>query len=141
MKKLMFLFVLMLAFAACNSQKKAVKNGVKEKVEIAADEDSTQYELIVMDPGYETFLATQPYPKEYYSDDYYRNWNNQYVIEWNYRHDHPDIYGDFYETSIDYRPSVDYGLDLNYRLYQYFQFIEQKYGIVLVPRRGKLKTR
>ena len=141
MKKYILYIVLAVSFIACNSNKKVVKNGIKEKVEIAPAEDSTEYELIVIDPGFETFLLTQPYPKEYYSNEYYKNWNIQYVTEWNYRHDHPGIYGDFYETRIDYDPSVDYGLDLNWRLYQYFQFIEKKYGIVLISRRGKQKTR
>jgi len=98
--------------------------------------DSTEYELLVFDPSFETFLATQPYPEWYYSDDYYRNLNIQYVSEWNYRHDNPLVYGNFYETKIDYNPNVDYGLELNYRLYQYFRFIEKEYGIVLIANRG-----
>jgi len=140
MKNIVFYIVFAFLLAACNSNKKVV-NGIKEKVEIAPAQDSTEYELIVFDPGYETFLITQPYPKEYYSNEYYKNWNIQYVTEWNYRHDHPDIYGDFYETSIDYDPSIDYGVDFNYKLYQYFQFIDKQYGIVLISRRGKQKTR
>ena len=134
MKKLLFLLAFAAVLFACNSQKKVVTGEVKEKVEITADNDSTEYELVVMDPGYESFLITQPYPKNYYSNNYYRNWNYQYVTEWNYRYDNPNRYGDFYETRIDYDPNIDYGIDLNYRLYQYFQFIRKEYGIVLLPR-------
>jgi hypothetical protein len=140
MKNAVFIMFAIL-IAACNSNKKVVKNNAGERVEIEAVDDSTEYELIVFDPGYESFLITQPYPKNYYSNEYYKNWNIQYVTEWNYRYDHPDVYGDFYETRIDYDPSIDYGLDFNYRLYQYFQFIDKQYGIVLISRRGKQKTR
>lgn len=140
MKKFLFLSMIVTALMACNSQKK-IAEGVKENVEITSGNDSTEYELLVFDPGFEAFLISQPYPKNYYSDTYYKNWNIQYVTEWNYRHDHPDRYGNFYETIIDYDLSADYGLDLNYRLYQYFQFIEKEYGIVLISRRGKRKTR
>jgi hypothetical protein len=140
MKNAVFIMFAIL-IAACNSNKKVVKNNAGERVEIEAVDDSTEYELIVFDPGYESFLITQPYPKNYYSNEYYKNWNIQYVTEWNYRYDHPDVYGDFYETRIDYDPSIDYGLDFNYRLYQYFQFIDKQYGIVLISRRGKQRTR
>jgi hypothetical protein len=94
--------------------------------------DSVEYELIVMDLGYESFLLTQPH-MEYYSQHYYEMWNSRYVMEWNYRHGQPLVYGDIYETYIDYRDDIDYGLELNYRLYYYFRFFEQKNGVDLLP--------
>jgi hypothetical protein len=122
-----------------NSCKTTKKTEVpNQKVELikedsTAQEDSTEYELIVMDSGFESWLATQP-PANYYSQQYYENWNHLYVTEWNNRHNNPLRYGDFYETHIDYDPNTDYGLELNYKLYYYFRFIEKEYGIVLVPR-------
>ena len=118
-------------FASCQTTKKDITQ--KQRVEMVSDSDSTEYSLIVLDPGFESYLATQP-PANFYSQQYYENWNNQYVIEWNARSQNPLQYGGFYETEIDYNPREDYGLDLNYRLYYYFQFIKDKYGIVLVDR-------
>lgn len=94
--------------------------------------DSVEYELIVMDPGYESFLLTQPH-MEYHSQNYYEMWNSRYVMEWNYRHGQPLVYGDIYETYIDYHDDIDYGLELNYRLYYYFRFFEQENGVDLLP--------
>lgn len=94
--------------------------------------DSVEYELIVMDPGYETFLVTQK-PMEYYSQSYYETWNRRYVTEWNYRHMHPTVYGDMYETYIDYQAGTDYGLELNYKLFYYFRFFEKENGVDLLP--------
>ncbi|WP_462318727.1 DUF6146 family protein [Marinilabilia sp.] len=134
------LFVLLLisgvSFQSCKTLKKS--SAPEQKVDLVgkdttSTEDSTEYELIVMDQGFESYLATQP-SSNYYSQQYYENWNQQYVTEWNYRHDHPLTYGDFYQTRIDYSPHEDYGLELNYRLYYYFQFIKDEYGIVLVDR-------
>lgn len=105
-------------------------------IEISS-KDSTEYELLVIDAGFENYLATVPHPKNFYSNEHYRNWNIQYCSEWNRRHQNPIKYGDFYETQINYDPSVDYGIDLNYKLYYYFQYIEDKYGIVLIRRKGK----
>lgn len=125
-----------LSLPACSSTQKATDTAPKLKLGKNASvpgEDSVEYELIVLDPRYESWLATQP-PANFYSQQYYENWNHRYVTEWNHRHNHPLRYGNFYETYIDYDPSVDYGLELNYRLYNYFRFIEHAYGIVLIPR-------
>jgi hypothetical protein len=103
------------------------------KNDTTSSKDSTEYELIVLDPKFDSWLATQP-PANYYSQQYYENWNQRYVTEWNYRHDNPIRYGNFFETRIDYDPNTDYGLELNYKLYYYFRFIEDEYGIVLVQR-------
>ena len=108
-------------------QVKLVKNNAEE------EKDSVEYELIVLDPKFESWLVTQP-PANFYTQQYYETWNQQYVTEWNHRHNNPLRYGSFYETYIDYDPHIDYGLELNYRLYSYFRFIEDEYGIVLVPR-------
>lgn len=122
--------------SSCKTTKKA--EGPEQQVELiskdsTAKEDSMEYDLIITDPGFESWLATQP-PAEFYSQQYYENWNQRYVTEWNIRHSNPLRYGGFYETQINYDPNVDYGLELNYKLYNYFRYIEEEYGIVLVPR-------
>ncbi|MBZ4676657.1 MAG: hypothetical protein JG782_1277 [Anaerophaga sp.] len=139
--RIFFIVLLTAGFAvsACKTTKKA--EAPVQKIKLVAENDTTQskdsveYELIVLDPKFDSWLATQP-PANYYSQQYYENWNQRYVTEWNQRHDNPIRYGNFYETRIDYQPNIDYGLELNYKLYYYFRFIEQEYGIVLV-RRGK----
>ena len=120
-----------LAIASCSTTKSIP--GQNQKVEMISENDSTEYSLIVLDPGYDFYLASQP-SANFYSQQYFENWNKQYVIEWNSRHRNPLQYGGFYETEINYDSMEDYGLDLNYRLYYYFQFIKDKYGIVLINR-------
>lgn len=95
--------------------------------------DSAEYQLIIIDIGFESFLATQK-PMNYYSGEYYRTWNLRYVSEWNYLYN-LGKYPDSIENYIDYRPDIDYGIEINYKLYQYFQFFEHKYKISLVKRR------
>ena len=127
-----------LSFSSCKTTKKA--DAPQQEVELIGNDtteqdDTTEYELIVLDPKFESWLATQP-PTNYYSQQYYETWNQQYVNEWNHRHNNPMQYGDFYETQINYNPHEDYGLELNYKLYNYFLFIEEEYGITLIRRRG-----
>ncbi|MGA1977956.1 MAG: DUF6146 family protein [Bacteroidales bacterium] len=95
--------------------------------------DSTKYELIVIDPGFETWLLTKP-PVNYCSQQYYELKNRFFVLEWNYRYMHPLRYGSLYDTWIDYDPLVDYGLDLNYRLYYYFLFFQERNHVNLLGR-------
>ncbi len=94
--------------------------------------DSVEYELIVLDPGYESFLVGQ-LPMEYYSQQHYEMWNYRYVTEWNQRYLQATVYGDLYESYIDYRTDINYGLELNYRLYYYFRFFEKENGLDLLP--------
>nr|WP_319400207.1 DUF6146 family protein [uncultured Carboxylicivirga sp.] len=138
MKKYMFFILILGVLIACSTSKNVTN---KSKAEVEISSDSTEYELVVMDARFETYLASQSYPKDFYSNDYYKQWNIRYCTEWNIRHSNPLRYGDFYVTDIPYDASVEYGLDFNYRLYHYFLFIEKKYGIVLVSRRGQVKNR
>jgi hypothetical protein len=58
--------------------------------------------------------------------------NRLYVSEWNYRYTTIKNHGE-YDSFIDYDPETDYGLDLNYKLYYYFKYFEEKHGTKLYP--------
>ena len=68
----------------------------------------------------------------YYSENYYKNKNQVYVTEWNIRHSQPFRYDpDFYAVRIDYNPNMKYGIKLEYKLYNFFEFIKWKYKVDL----------
>jgi hypothetical protein len=134
MKKLILfsIMVFSLSYAVLYGQKG------KDKLAMKADTikaDSIEYELIIIDPGFESWLATKP-SMNFLSKTYYETWNHMYVTEWNNRYHQPQRYGTLYEDFIDYRPNTDYGLELNYRLYYYFLFFEESNNVVLVRRRN-----
>lgn len=92
--------------------------------------DTIGYEILIIETGYENWMLTNAKPKWFYTNDYYRNKNQFYVINWNNRvletmHSMP------FEETIEYNPNIDYGLDVNYQLYWYFKFIESKYNVNL----------
>lgn len=130
MKRILLIAAVLVAFLEprCYSQKD--RKPVKVKPDTVSV-DSVEYKLIVLDPVFESWLATKP-PMNFYSKEYYELKNRLYVLEWNYRYQHPLRYGDLYETSIDYEPRIDYGLELNYRLYYYFRFFEEVNHVKLV---------
>lgn len=134
-KKLFCLLWIGLALIVCQCRSTREISGVTAKV---VDGDSTAYELMVMDAGYELFLASEAKPMNFYSNEYYSSWNTRYVTEWNIRCRNTRKYGLFYITTIDYSPNIDYGIELNYRLYNYFLFIQKHYQIQLIPRGATL---
>jgi hypothetical protein len=95
-------------------------------------DDSVEYELVVFDPGYDAYLIMQP-PKDFYSENYYKHWNELYVNEWNFRCMSIGK-STLYETQIDYDQRVEYGIDLEYRLYYYFRYFEIKNHVDLISR-------
>ena len=106
----------------------------RDKYEVKADTirvDSLEYELIVLDPGFESWLATQP-PKQFYSKEYYELKNKLDVSEWNHRYLTSNRTG-LYDSYIDYSPTTDYGLDLNYKLYYFFRYFEETNKVKLYP--------
>jgi hypothetical protein len=90
--------------------------------------DSLEYEIIIFDIGYETYLNTIAKPEWYYTQSYLETKNRFYVTEWNIRAQNPLRYNpNIYENIIDYNFNIDYGFEVNYKLYNYFKFVEYKY--------------
>ena len=89
-----------------------------------------EHKIIVLDPGFESFLATQK-SKDFYSIQSLKNKNIHLVSEWNIRCSDPLRYDPkIYETKIDYESSIDYGLDVEYTLYMFFKFMEKENGLI-----------
>jgi len=110
----------------------AKNNTTVKKQPVVISNETLEYEIIIIDPGFTSFLNTQDRPKEYYSESYLKNKNRVYVNVWNSRVRNPQRYDSrIYENVIDYQTNVDYGLDVNYKLFWYFKFAEQKYRMKL----------
>jgi hypothetical protein len=129
MKTIFYYTAVGLFIAACSSTTKtATKEGNLEQEVVRIANDSLEYEIIIMDIGFETYLNTIAKPMNYYSKEYYETKNRFYVTEWNIRARNPLRYrSDIYENEIDYDFNIDYGLEVNYKLYNYFKFVEYKY--------------
>jgi Family of unknown function (DUF6146) len=129
MKKTVFvILVILVAIQSVGlSQKKIYREQIKTDTVSA---DSMEYRLIIMDPGFDSWLETKP-SKDFYSNEYYAQKNRLYVAEWNQRYLTLHI-NDLYDNYIEYKPNTDYGIDINYRLYYYFRYFEEKNHIKLL---------
>ncbi|NVK52400.1 MAG: hypothetical protein HWD85_05655 [Flavobacteriaceae bacterium] len=127
-----FLYLCLIGFFiwSCSSVPKKTNTTKEEPVVIA--NDSLEYEIIIIDVGFTAFLNSEAKPKTYLSESYLKNKNQRYVTEWNARVRNPQRYNpNIYENIIDYNPNLNYGLDVNYKLYWYFKFAEKKYRMRL----------
>lgn len=110
-----------------SKEEKAIFNQVETEND-AIDKEDTEYEITVIDSGFDTWFRSIAKPKGYYSQSYMESRNIIYVIEWNQRVLQPNIYDpSLYEQQIDYKSGIDYGYDVNYQLYNYFIYFQRKY--------------
>ena len=129
MKKLLYIIFIGLVIFSCGTHKKnLIDNSNLPEHAVRIANDSLEYEIIIIDPGFDTYLATIAKPANFYSQSYYEVKNRFYVTEWNIRAKNPFRYNSsIYENEINYEFDTDYGLEVNYKLYNYFKFVEYKY--------------
>jgi hypothetical protein len=121
MKKVIYWIGVILVIVACSTQRKAVGK-INNPIEIEAD-DSIGYELETFDLNFESWYVIHDNPAEYHAQTYYEEWNSRYVDAWNFNATDMQK-GSFFEPIVGYDPTVDYGFELNHKLFYYFQYVE-----------------
>lgn len=98
-------------------------------------EDSVEYEIWVIDPGFEIWFITNRKPIWYHELTYLENWNIRYVTAWNEKVMNVRFQllypSNPFEQRINYQSFVDYGIDVNHKLFYYFKYVENTWGKVL----------
>lgn len=105
-----------------------------EEGQVRIGDEETEYEIIIIDPGFNAWLQSIARPEGYYSQSFLESRNRLYVITWNQRalginNADPNLY----QLRIDYEPGIDYGYEVNYKLYNYFIYFQRKYNQRLGP--------
>ena len=131
LKKIVLLFSIGIFIWSCGSS--PIKNTTTEKEEpVVIANDSLEYEIIIIDPGFNLYLNTVAQPEGFYSQEYLEARNSVWVTIWNQRVQNPRQFNqNVYENIIDYQPTIDYGYDVNYKLFNYFLFAQRKYKMSL----------
>ena len=123
---------------ACHTSKSGTESTEKTKSQdtltgtatldtITIENEELEYEIIILEIGFNQWLVTQP-PMNYWSLNVLEQRNRAYVFEWNQRAANPTAWNpNLYNQFIDYEPTIRYGLEVNYMLYMYFEFFQQKY--------------
>ncbi len=117
---------------SCNNTKSVISNTDKsvvtknDTVRIANDE--LQYEVIIIDPGFSSWLLTNAHFRGYHSQSFLESKNQMYILEWNSRVLQPQRFDpSLYEMTINYDATVDYGYEVNYLIYNYMIYFQNTY--------------
>ncbi|MDT0649486.1 DUF6146 family protein [Autumnicola edwardsiae] len=131
MKNIIYVLLLGLFIYSCGSSRnlrsERLANAKNDTVRIA--NDSLEYEIIIIEPGFNLFINSIAQPEGYYSQQYLESKNRQLVTEYNNRVRQPLRYNpNLYVNEINYEPRIDYGYEVNYLLYNYFVYFSRQYN-------------
>jgi hypothetical protein len=133
-KSILYIVIILFAVIGCNSTKNIDKNQknstsvtTSDTVKIA--NESLEYEVIIIDPGYSSWLISRAFPRGYHSEDYMKMKNIRYVNEWNIRAQNRFQFDpNLYSMTIDYDQNINYGYEVNYLIYNYFIYFQNTYN-------------
>ena len=134
MKHGLTILILIVLIASCKSYQTdqtinhGNENALVENDTVSISSDETDYEIIIIEPGFNAWLLGTARPRGYYSQSWLEARNILLVQAWNQRNLQPQIYDpNLYLLSIDYDSRTDYGYEVNYLLYNYFVYFQLKY--------------
>ncbi len=133
MKNLLYILFLVVTIYSCGSTRdrdfnqQEITANTNDTVRIA--NDSLEYEIIIIEPGFSLFINSIARPREYYSQSYLENKNRFLVLDYNARVREPFRFNpNLYVQEINYDPGTNYGYEVNYLLYNYFVFFSREYN-------------
>lgn len=138
-RNIIYVSIITVFIYSCATTKKrnldtTATNTTSDTLRIANDD--LEYEILIIEPGFNTWLVTQR-PRGYYNQQFLEIRNRQYVIEYNQRVIQPQRFNpNLYIQQINYEQHIDYGYEVNYLLYNYFLFFEQRYNQRFFVSRG-----
>ncbi len=132
MKEIAIIFGVMIFLGACAPGSKVTsstdqnnKAGQLALNDSLAD-DSLSYQLIIFDAQFDNWMFAKARPMTYFTQAYLENWNVQLVREWNTYAPGVNRRGCGNLSYIDYNPAINYGMELNYRLFYYFRYMHER---------------
>ena len=133
MKKSIYIIAIIICvIVGCRTSKSVVvekekPTGIKSDT-IRIANDKLEYEVIIIDPGFSSWLISNAQPRNYHSQSYLESKNQIWISEWNNRVLQPMRYSpNLYEMTIDYTPSLDYGYEVTYLIYNYLVYFQNTY--------------
>lgn len=133
MRTFLFLLVILISvFYSCDSTQSTIgsdkKPGAIENDTIHIANKDLEYDIMIVEPGFNSWLVSQP-PRSFYGQSLLESKNRLFVSEFNNRVVQPGQSSrNLYTEQINYDPNVDYGYEVNYMLYNYFVYFQEKYN-------------
>ena len=130
MKQILFFAGALFFIIACSTQKGVVE--IENNMDDSVAGDSVEYELETFDSNFDAWYSLHNNQSQYRSKEYYEGWNRRYIDAWNFNASQPGKRS-FFQSVIGWDPTVDYGFELNHKLFYYFQYVERVLGIQIMP--------
>ncbi len=130
MKNILFSLFIIILVISCQSTKNQVvqNNNLKPSDTVKIANEELEYEVIIIDPGFSSWILGRAQPRGFHSETFLENRNRIYVAEWNRRAMQPLSFNpNLYEMQIDYNPNIHYGYEVNYLIYNYFIYFQITY--------------
>lgn len=127
---IVFLFILWsCATTAPKSNATAVVQKTSSGDTLRIANDSLEYEVIIIEPGFYGWLESNARPRGYYTESFLESRNRVWVQEWNSRFNQGRRSKALqYEMRIDYDPKIHYGYEVNYLIYNFFIFFQLRHN-------------
>lgn len=131
MRNFLYIIGIMLVIIGCSSTKSISNisdNSKKTNDTVRIANDSLEYEVIIIDGGFTSWLNSMAKPRGFYTENYLETRNQVYVSEWNRRVLLPQQFNpNLYEMQINYDYNTKYGYEVNYLIYNYFIYFQLTY--------------
>jgi len=140
MKNIIYISLISIFLFNCNTPKRTLSSdderleSLKQNDTVRIANDDIEYEIMIIEPGFNFWLASRARQRGFYSQQYFESRNWLYVNEWNQRVIQPQRFKtSLYELPINYQQGIDYGYEVNYMLYNYFIYFQLTYKQTLGP--------
>ena len=92
--------------------------------------DSTVYEVVIIDIHFDQWYMMNYSEAKDRSNELYHSKNLVAAANWNdyYR---LGKYSEVIDSYINYEPQIDYGIEVNRKLYWYFKYVQESYHVRL----------
>ena len=129
MKNFITFIIIALLIISCSStkdasSKKEATSSVAKNDTVRIANDELEYEVIIIDPGFSSWLASRARPRNHYSQSYMETRNRVWVTNWNINVNSSSRNRGLFEMSINYDNNIDYGYEVNYLLFNYLTYFQ-----------------
>lgn len=135
MKNFIYFLIITWTIISCSSSSKATSNKEENASNVKNDtiriaNDELEYEILIFDPGFSSWLASRARPRNYFSQEYMQTRNRIWVTNWNINVN-SGRNNRLFEMSINYDNNIDYGYEVNYLLFNYLTYFQLTNNIQL----------
>ena len=127
MKLIYFIGIVAIMALSCSPARQAAKTS---EVQLQQSKESTEYELIISDAKFDSWYQLNFTKTKDHSNEYYHTKNIIAAINWD-EYFRTGKYTEVVDSYLNYQPHIDYGIELNRRLFWYFKYVQENFHVPL----------